>query len=95
MTFEEWARKNIKCPGAYLWTRDDAESAYIAGIDSVNKLPLRAMFDAGAEQGLQEASVTAPWLSLAHIICTDQGIPQGHITERLEQLRNKLQDDLR
>jgi hypothetical protein len=32
----------------------------------------------------------APWLSLAHMICSDAGIPPGHITTRLEALREKL-----
>jgi hypothetical protein len=35
------------------------------------------------------------WLTLAHIICSDQGIPPGHIMARLEQLRDKLDDDLK
>lgn len=32
----------------------------------------------------------APWLSLAHIICADAGIPPGPIFYRLEALRDKL-----
>jgi hypothetical protein len=32
----------------------------------------------------------APWLTLAHSICTDAGIEQGHITDRLTLLRDKL-----
>ena len=32
----------------------------------------------------------APWLSLAHIICADAGIPPGPITQRLQVLRDKL-----
>jgi len=32
----------------------------------------------------------APWLSSAHILCTEHGIPQGEITERIDALRDKL-----
>ena len=34
--------------------------------------------------------VSAPWLSEAHMLCTDQGIEQGNITERIRALRDKL-----
>lgn len=37
-----------------------------------------------------EYDPNANWLSLAHSICFDQGIPGGPITERLKQLQAKL-----
>lgn len=43
-----------------------------------------------APDNQQDADPNAPWLSLAHMICTDSGIPPGHITSRLEALRGKL-----
>jgi len=33
----------------------------------------------------------APWLTLAHIICADAGIPVGHINDRLKALRDTLE----
>ncbi len=33
----------------------------------------------------------APWLTLAHTICADAGIPPGHITARLEALRDLIE----
>lgn len=32
----------------------------------------------------------APWLTLAHTLCTDAGVPQGHIADRLDGLRAAL-----
>ena len=32
----------------------------------------------------------ADWLTTAHLLCTDHGIAQGHISVRLEALREKL-----
>lgn len=32
-----------------------------------------------------------PWLTLAHIICADADVPPGHITDRLKELRDKLE----
>lgn len=32
----------------------------------------------------------AQWLTEAHMLCTDHGIPQGHITGRIQALREKL-----
>lgn len=39
----------------------------------------------------EEFSENAPWLSAAHALCTDAGIPQGHITERIEALRGLVE----
>jgi hypothetical protein len=38
-----------------------------------------------------DADHNAPWLTLAHIICTDAGIAQGRIEARLNALRDKLE----
>ena len=40
----------------------------------------------------QDTDPNAPWLTLAHIICADAGIPPGPIIERLEVLSNKLDE---
>lgn len=48
--------------------------------------------------GLQAATVkeltdqdpNAPWLTEAHALCSYMGIPQGHITDRIRALRDKL-----
>ena len=45
----------------------------------------------GASQAQREAE-NAPWLTTAHMICTDAGITHGPISERLEALRDKLAD---
>lgn len=37
-----------------------------------------------------EADPNAPWLTEAHMLCSDHGIPAGHITDRLRALRQKL-----
>jgi hypothetical protein len=34
-----------------------------------------------------EADPTAPWLTKAHMLCTDHGVPQGNIEWRIEVLR--------
>jgi hypothetical protein len=39
----------------------------------------------------QEADPNAPWLTKAHMLCTDHGIPQGNLTERIRALRDKLE----
>lgn len=36
---------------------------------------------------LQEQAPDAPWLTKAHMLCTDHGIPQGHIEHRIDLLR--------
>ena len=35
----------------------------------------------------QEADPNAPWLTKAHMLCTDHGVPQGNIEWRIEVLR--------
>lgn len=37
-----------------------------------------------------DTSKSAPWLSLAHSICSDAGVPPGEITARLQRLREIL-----
>lgn len=39
----------------------------------------------------EDTSENAPWLTLAHIICADAGVPPGHISDRLKVLRDKLE----
>lgn len=43
----------------------------------------------GAADAKQDA-LNAPWLTLAHTICTDAGVEQGHIADRLKKLRDAL-----
>lgn len=43
-----------------------------------------------AEAHGNDSDHNAPWLSLAHAICADMGIAPGHITDRLQALRDKL-----
>lgn len=42
----------------------------------------------------EEASPNAPWLALAHGICTAHGIPQGPIDARLLRLQDLLEGTL-
>lgn len=37
-----------------------------------------------------EVDPNAPWLSDAHALCADHGIPPGHIADRIKALREKL-----
>lgn len=39
----------------------------------------------------QDADPNAPWLTEAHMLCTDQGVPQCNITDRIRALRDKLE----
>ncbi|HEX8552514.1 MAG TPA: hypothetical protein VF681_13280, partial [Abditibacteriaceae bacterium] len=41
-------------------------------------------------QAAPDADENAPWLTLAHMICADAGVPCGHITDRLKALRDIL-----
>jgi len=59
------------------------------------KSPKASIWDRSDAKAAFEYGVNAPWLSLAHTICSEQGISPGHIMDRLEQLRDKLQDDLK
>jgi len=40
---------------------------------------------------LGEPDPNAAWLSLAHVICTEMGIPEGHINDRMPILRDILE----
>ena len=42
------------------------------------------------EKAEKDQRVNAPWLSVAHTICYDNDIPKGHISDRLEALRDKI-----
>ena len=42
---------------------------------------------------LPEADQNAPWLTKAHMLCTDHGVPQGGIEWRLEVLRELFEED--
>jgi hypothetical protein len=42
-----------------------------------------------AAKAERDALANAEWLTTAHMICTDAGIEQGHIAERMKQLRDK------
>jgi len=39
-----------------------------------------------------DTHINAPWLSEAHALCADVGIPSGHISDRLKALRQKIID---
>jgi hypothetical protein len=52
---------------------------------------LDAMLTA-AQAAPTDAGPSAPWLSLAHTICNENMIAAGHITERLNSLRSRLDD---
>ena len=45
-----------------------------------------------ARECCTDADVNADWLSMAHELCTDYGVDQGHISQRLLILRRKLVD---
>jgi hypothetical protein len=64
--------------------RDAARKALLA-----SDAQLRALLDAPVAAPA-DADPNAPWLSLAHMICSDAGSPPGHITARLEALRDKI-----
>jgi len=44
------------------------------------------------QQLYDDRDASAPWLSMAHVLCTDYGVKQGHISQRLLILRQKLVD---
>lgn len=49
------------------------------------------VFAAAGASPQPDADPNAPWLSDAHCLCADQGIPPGHITDRIRALRDKLE----
>lgn len=49
--------------------------------------------EALAQPAADDADPNAPWLTEAHMLCSDQGIPLGHITARIRALRDKLDAD--
>lgn len=57
------------------------DSAFIHVIEHVYK------------QAIADADLNAPWLTAAHMLCTDAGVEPGHITDRLEQLRAMVVPD--
>lgn len=40
-----------------------------------------------------DSDQNAPWLTEAHMLCTDHGIAPGNITDRIKTLRDRLQAD--
>lgn len=40
---------------------------------------------------LIDADPNATWLTEAHVLCFDHGIPSGHIADRIKSLREKLE----
>ena len=58
----------------------------IASRDETIKLLTTELSAVTAER---DALANAEWLTTAHMICTDAGIEQGHIAERMKQLRDK------
>ena len=49
--------------------------------------------EALAQPSADDADPNAPWLTEAHMLCSDQSIPLGHITARIRALRDKLDAD--
>lgn len=45
---------------------------------------------AAANAKLADADFNAPWLSAAHSLCADMGIPSGHILDRIAKLREMM-----
>lgn len=48
-----------------------------------------AWHDVAAQWANRDPS--ASWLTLAHALCADAGVPSGHIADRLEGLRKVLE----
>lgn len=76
---------------------NDIAQRAIRAIEAAQPAPAQVdatVIDYGTKQPAQgelsDTDPNAPWLSLAHMICADAGIPPGHITARLEALRDKL-----
>lgn len=47
---------------------------------------------AAKEDAREDADANAPWLSAAHALCSDMGVPQGNISERIEALRGVMEE---
>lgn len=52
----------------------------------------RALLASNAGKASSDLSENAQWLTTAHMICTEQGVPQGHIQWRLDVLRGLLDE---
>ena len=79
--------------------RVEAEGMASATVSVMSYEPLEMLLASMAEELLappataareQEADPNAPWLAKAHMLCTDHGISQGHISDRLDKLRDAL-----
>lgn len=51
---------------------------------------VRADLSTSAPSTQHDTTQNTPWLTLAHTVCADAGIPPGHITDRLERLRERI-----
>lgn len=78
----------------------DASRLIVVAGDSFPKVSrlARPTLEAAAEQVsviaqcFADLNPNARWLSLAHTLCSDAGVPHGHIAERLEGLRRTLDE---
>lgn len=43
-------------------------------------------------KALLETDANAPWMSEAHMLCTDYGIAHGLLTDRIRALRRRLEE---
>lgn len=75
-----------KMSTSFVYTQD-AIDALLSLADQLEQANLQHI---AAFEQLQDADTNAPWLSDAHALCADHGIPPGHISARLEFLREKL-----
>jgi hypothetical protein len=80
-----------KAGGAILCTNEDEANdvAAMRFVHDPKSAPYRAMQLCEYAQASepQDADPNAPWLTKAHMLCTDHGVPQGNIEWRLEVLR--------
>lgn len=80
------------------WTNvafDASDAKKDQSIKSQNIAFIRTLAELAAQWGADKAqheAENAPWLTIAHVICTDAGIAHGPISGRLEALRDKLAD---
>lgn len=63
--------------------QSDPQGILIVPLGNVEMLVANAV----QPQAQGEADPNAPWLTKAHMLCTDHGVPQGNIEWRLEVLR--------